>query len=179
MIVVGIDPSLTSTGIAVVDTDDPLVIDVHRVQSKGTRADTWPQRLARIEDVTVRVARIVQVADRAHPVVIEAPSLASRNAGSAHDRSGLWWSMFARLAGMGCTVLPVPPSNRAKYATGRGNAPKDAVMLAAAKRYPQAPITGNDEADAVILAAIGARLAGHPIEDSLPKTHLDALTKLT
>lgn len=181
MIVVGIDPSLTSTGIAVVDTDDPLVIDVHRVQSKGTRADTWPQRLARIEDVTDRVTAVV-AAD--HPgsdgmVVIESPSLSSRNAGSAHDRSGLWWAMFARLRGLGVTVVPVPPANRAKYATGRGNAPKDAVMLAAAKRYPQAYLTGNDEADAVILAAIGARLGGQPIEDSIPKANLDALTKLT
>ena len=181
MIVVGIDPSLTSTGVAVVDTDDRLVIDVHRVQSKGARGDTWVQRLARIEDMADRV---VQIAERRRLyglglVVIEAPSLASRNAGSAHDRSGLWWAMYARLNDLDVTVVPVPPANRAKYACGKGNAPKDAVMLAAAKRYPQADLTGNDEADAVILAAIGARLAGQPIEDSLPKTHLDALTKLT
>ena len=30
----------------------------------------------------------------------------------------------------------------------------------------------------MILAAIGARLLGQPIEDHLPKTHTDALAKL-
>ena len=75
--------------------------------------------------------------------------------------------------------MPVPPSCRAKYATGKGNAGKDEVLLAASRRYPHAPIVGNDDADAVVLAAIGARLLGEPVEDSLPKTHLDALAKLT
>ena len=32
--------------------------------------------------------------------------------------------------------------------------------------------------DALVLAAIGARLLGEPIEDSLPASHLRALTKL-
>ena len=75
-------------------------------------------------------------------------------------------------------MLVVPASSRAKYATGRGNAGKDEVLLAVSRRYPHAPIVNNDQADAVALAAMGARLLGEPIEDSLPKTHLDALAKL-
>ena len=35
-----------------------------------------------------------------------------------------------------------------------------------------------NQADAVALAAMGARLLGEPIEDALPKAHLDALAKL-
>ena len=80
--------------------------------------------------------------------------------------------------GAGVPVLPVPPSCRAKYATGKGNAGKDEVLLAVARRYPHAPVGGNDEADALVLAAMGARLLGEPVEDSLPKAHLDALAKL-
>ena len=83
------------------------------------------------------------------------------------------------LAASGVEVLPVPPAVRAKYATGKGNAGKDEVLLAASRRYPHAPIVGNDDADAVVLAAIGARMLGEPIEDSLPKTHLDALARLS
>ena len=40
-----------------------------------------------------------------------------------------------------------------------------------------ADITNNNEADAVILAAIGARLHGHPIDD-IPKANLRSFAKL-
>lgn len=180
MIIVGIDPSLTSTGIAIVDTDDPLVIDVHRVESKGHAGDTWVQRLTRIESIADRVFAVVAASnpDGGGMVVLESPSYGSK-AGSVHDRSGAWWAIYSRLHHAGSTVVPVPPTNRAKYATGSGRSNKDTVMLAASRRYPHAPITDNNEADAVILAAIGARIVGQPIEESLPQAHLAALTKLT
>ena len=72
----------------------------------------------------------------------------------------------------------VPVGTIKKHATGKGNAGKDEVLLAVSRRYPQAPIVNNDQADAVTLAAMGARLLGEPVEDSLPKAHLDALAKL-
>ena len=177
MIVDGVDPSLTATGVAVVDTDDVLSIRVDSVGGKGHRDASWFDRWRRVEDLAGRVIGVF--GGCADLVVIEAPSLAQRNAGSAHDRAGLWWSLFGRLARAEVPVLPVPPAVRAKYATGKGNAPKDAVMLAVARRYPQAPVATNDHADAVALAAIGARMLGEPVEGSLPKTHLDALAKLT
>lgn len=37
--------------------------------------------------------------------------------------------------------------------------------------------TGNDEADALVLAAMAHRHLGHPI-DELPKTHLAAMDKI-
>ena len=177
MIIAGIDPSLTSTGIAVVDTGDRVFLGTSRVGSKGHLADSWASRAARIARLADRVTG--EVPDGARLVVIEAPSLAQRNAGSAHDRAGLWWGIYQRLAASGVEVLPVPPAVRTKYATGKGNAGKDEVLLAASRRYPHAPIVGNDDADAVVLAAIGARLLGEPIEDSLPKTHLDAIARLS
>lgn len=176
MIVFGIDPSLTSTGVAFVDTADRLTVGVGRVQSKGGRADSWPVRATRLGRLADRVA--AETPAGARLAVIEAPSLAQRNAGAAHDRAGLWWGIYHRLTAAGVPVLPVPPSCRAKYATGKGNAGKDEVLLAVARRYPHAPVGGNDEADALVLAAMGARLLGEPVEDSLPKTHLDALAKL-
>ena len=57
-------------------------------------------------------------------------------------------------------------------------AARDVVMISAVRRYPAADITDNNQADAVILAAIGARLAGHPIDDPLPMANQTALTKL-
>lgn len=173
MIVVGIDPSLTSTGVAVIDTESGEISAV-RIATKAS-GDDLANRSRRIDAIANVVLDTVLFCDVA---AVEGPSYAQRHAGSAHDRSGLWWAITGSLVGYGSPVVEVPPTVRAKYATGKGNAPKDAVMLAAAKRYPGADIDGNDTADAVILAAIGARLAGHPIDDPMPATHLAALTKL-
>jgi crossover junction endodeoxyribonuclease RuvC len=96
--------------------------------------------------------------------------------GSQHDRSGLWWLVLdpVHWDGRARDVVEVPPTCRAKYATGKGNAPKDAVLAAAIRRFPDWDITGNDVADAVILAAMGARHLGHPI-DQMPAAHLTAM----
>lgn len=190
MIIVGIDPSLTATGVAVIDTDDHLVIDTHTITSTGRADAPLHARLRRIQDLAGAICwhahhHDEEVPDdprmdfRAELVVIEAPSLGQTRQGGTLDRHGLWWSTLTRLDQEGIPCVAVTPATRAKYATGKGNAGKDEVLLAVAKRYPHADVTNNNEADALILAAIGARLTGHPIEDNLPKTHLDALTKFT
>lgn len=177
MMVVGVDPSLTGTGVVVVNTRDLLDVRSTTVESRGARADSWDRRSARARGIAGTVAAMVPADTRL--VVMESPSLNQRNAGSAHDRAGLWWAIYWRLTDRGIGVLPVPPAVRAKYAAGKGNAAKDAVMLAVARRYPHVDIGNNNEADAMVLAAIGARLLGEPVEDSLPKTHTDALQKVT
>ncbi|GMA22268.1 hypothetical protein GCM10025864_44320 [Luteimicrobium album] len=48
------------------------------------------------------------------------------------------------------------------------------MLAAVIRRHPTVDITGNDEADALILAAMGARHLGHPIDD-VPATHLAAM----
>ena len=177
--VVGVDLSLTSTGLA----DNRGRVD--RVQTKSLPST------AAVGDVLDRIHRIVTAvetfarmsdgadgryaADLADLIVVEGPSYASTG-GQQHTRGGLWWVAVGTLDSIG-SVLVVPPSSRAMYATGKGTSGKDAVLAAAIRRYQAVDITGNDVADATILAAIGARLLGHPIDD-LPKTHLRALDKL-
>lgn len=172
--VVGIDLSLTSTGIAVIHSDGSVALQ--RIQSKGTNADSLETRHLRLRGIA---AQVVNTADDEQPdlVVIENPAY-SRVGGSAHDRSGLWWMVTSKLIARGHQVVTVPPSCRPKYATGAGGGPnsgKDRVLAAVIRRYPQADVTGNDEADALILAAMGARHLGHPIDGHLPQTHLNAM----
>lgn len=173
--VVGVDLSLTSTGIArTILGAAPVVADVLTIGSKGQKADSWDQRHQRlyqlVQDITHHVLR-------SSLVMLEAPSYGSAT-GSQHDRSGLWWMVYSELTHTyGLTVVPVPPTLRAKYATGKGNASKDAVLAAAVRRYPAIDISGNDIADAVILMAIGCRLLGHPIDD-MPAAHLSVMDKI-
>ena len=171
--VVGIDLSLTSTGLA--DNRGRT----ERVRTKP--ATTVPGTVRRLLDITEAVRGFadiwasLDIQDDADLVVIEGPSYGSTT-GQQHTRGGLWWLVVSSLRDF--PILVVPPTTRAMYATGKGNAGKDEVLTSAIRRYPAYDITGNDVADAVVLAAIGARMLGHPIDD-LPKTHLRALDKLT
>jgi crossover junction endodeoxyribonuclease RuvC len=176
VIIVGLDLSLTSTGVALIDTATGDV-QVDRVTSKGRKDATLEDRHARLHNLRLDICLKTAKADL---VVIEGPSFGQARQGGQHDRAGLWWIVVDWLKtpddaeGWGKRVVEIAPASRSKYATGKGNAAKDAVLAAVVRRYPQVEVSGNDEADALVLAAMGARHCGHPI-DTLPKTHLAAL----
>lgn len=183
MIVLGIDPSLTSTGIARVDTDDRLVAQTWTITSKGTHADTLAQRRERLAMIAER--RIGDAAigigedgsdlgGRADLAIIEGLAMAHHNAGTTM-LNGLWWLTVHRLYNLGVPVVAVAPKSLKKYATGAGNAPKEAMVAAAIRRLPHVD-TGDqpDRVDALWLAAMGADHLGAPLVD-LPATHRAAL----
>ena len=103
-----------------------------------------------------------------------ATSIGSRD-GSAHDRAGLWWWLIRDLSKLAVRVIEIPPSTRAKFITGKGNASKDTVLVAAIKRLP-IDVANNNEADAAVLAAIGHDLLGQPICD-LPALNRASIDK--
>lgn len=181
--IIGVDPSLSNTGLAMVSDPVHGLIRCRTIQSPLPPQKTLDPDLTELWRMnTIRdtvAAWVPEVCSGFTPdlAVIEAPAF-SRVAGKTHERSGLWWKIFEVFAEMKVPVLTVKPNLRAKYATGNGKSGKDEVMLAAAKRYPHAEIANNNEADAVLLAAMGARLRGAAI-DSVPKTHTDALKTLT
>lgn len=167
--VLGLDLSLTSTGYAVVRDDHRRV---GTLTSKGSAAATLRQRHLRLVGLVNDITDIAY--DGVDLVVIEAPAYSRSNPGM-HDRSGLWWLVIDALDGL--DVVEVAPSARAKYATGKGNASKDAVLAAVVRRYPDIDVTGNDEADALVLAAMGRRALGQPIDD-MPLSHLAGMSKV-
>ena len=172
MRIVGLDLSLTATGVAIVSSR----VTVHTVTSKGSKDATLDQRAERLAGLvgdTLYGARCGALGVKADLVVIEQPAF-SRTTGHHHDRSGLWWLVVDAMRVNSFPVVEVTPSGLKKYATGRGNAGKDEVLLAVARRFPDVEVTNNNEADALVLAAMGARYLGRPIDD-MPKSHLTAL----
>lgn len=177
MIAVGIDLSLTSTGIARIESDDPIPW-LATVTSNGTHDATLLERAERIEELTERIVHVVTNDGLPSLVVVEGPSYGQHRQSGQHDRAGLWWSVASALTRRGVALVEVAPAARMKYATGVGNAKKDAVLAATIRRYRTAVITGNDEADALILAAMGARALGGPVETSLPERNRAAMDKV-
>lgn len=186
--VIGLDTSMTSTGTAAIVTSDPWSGDgaVGGIRTKRHRSakksDGWDDLDRRITSITASVLDWAHVHRGGLPalVLIEEPTYGAPGA-SSHERSGLWWTLYRAFRERNCTVVGINSTHRKMYATGYGNGPnasKDSVLAAAIKRYQQIDIRGNDEADAVILMALGMRWLGAPIDGDLPKSHLRPFDKL-
>lgn len=180
--VIGLDLSLTGAGVGAIQADWSIIDGeprylTERYGRKGTRQDTLEGRFSRIEDIANSVRQFIvnELESTPHLAVIEDMPFGTPG-GSTFDRAGLWWMVYQQLDRLAIKTITMNVAKVKIYATGRGNkVDKDEVMLAVARRYPDAPIRNNDEADAFVLAAMGARLLGSPIEKSMPQTHLRAL----
>lgn len=172
-IVLGIDASLTSTGICKVNTEVPigLLFSTGTIKTKPVPGDTsFAGKSNRIAQIINQIDSLLRPAGSVDLVVLEGPSYASSGT-AVYTLGWLWGAVFDFCSDMhGIETLVVAPSLRAKYATGKGNAAKDAVLTSVIRRWPDVPVDGNDQADALILAAIGCRYLGHPI-DEMPKDH--------
>lgn len=172
--VIGLDLSLTSTGYAVIV--DGELVEVSTIKSKGRRGMTVRDTAFRLDQIASDIGVVI---DHHLPdlAVIEAPSFNSKG-GSGHERAGLWWQVASSLMfAYGAQVCTVAPTTRAKYLSGSGRAGKDVVLAHAIHTYvkPSGPrITGDDEADAVGLADMGARLLGEPASGELPEPNMNA-----
>lgn len=173
----GIDLSLTGTGLSILERKTKrhkVRCALSTIKSSGKKTDTLLQRYDRLRRIAQALTHV------SHPdgidlIVIEAPSYGSKH-GSQHDRSGLWWSVVSGWIESDVPVATVAPTARAKYATGKGNADKDKVLASVVRRYVCASVDNNNEADALVLAAMGMRWLGMPIDD-VPQTNLEAMEK--
>jgi crossover junction endodeoxyribonuclease RuvC len=173
--VVGLDLSLTATGVAVLDTDG---VETGVVKTTGRKTDSAFQVVKRLQNIAGDVFRIAgdPFGDDCL-AVIESPGYASQT-GSVHERAGLWWKVAGQCVHRGIPVATVTPAALKVYATGKGNATKDVVLASVIKRYSWVDITDNNVADAVVLMAMGARYLGIPIDSPMPQTHLRGLEKV-
>lgn len=161
--VAGLDISLTGTGVATLG-------GTACIRTKGRRADTIAQRHQRQQHIVNRVLDEVGTVDLA---CVEGPSHASMGQAGHHDLSGLWWRIVGALCEREIPVAVVPPMSRAKYATGKGNSRKAAVLDAARRRYG-AILPNDNEADALILRAMGLEWLGQALAE-VPDGHRAAL----
>lgn len=178
--VAGVDLSLTSTGVAILDTVT-RVVTLHTITSRPTKpkdaTSSVHDRVTRLRGIWTALCLNGPLDDELDLAVIEAPSYGSSNGGK-HERSGLWWAVATAMYETVGAVAEVSPSQRMKYATGSGAADKDKVLAAVIRRYVDVEVSGNDTADALVLAAMGARYLGEPYEPDLPLTHLAAMDKV-
>jgi Holliday junction resolvasome RuvABC endonuclease subunit len=167
--ILGIDLSLTAPGLAIVL--DGAVTSVESRKTPVKLRDV--ARLDYLDDLLRAWAASIDVA------AMEGPSHGSQAGQSGHhERGGAWWQTKRTLAHLGVTVVVIPPSSLKQYATGKGNAGKAAMCMAAARRFPDVDVPDDDNAvDALWLAAMTADAVGEP-PVAMPAAHRAAIDKV-
>jgi crossover junction endodeoxyribonuclease RuvC len=160
---IGLDLSLTSTGWSCQNEQGVI-----SVKQRGVE---------RLISVTDRIMDIVQEVDNP-AVFIEGYSFASIHS-HAHSLGELGGVTRYRLRVAGVPFVEVPPTCRAKLATGKGNSAKSAVVSAVSVRtgivWSGAGV--DDMCDAWLLEEVGWIYQQQPRSD-WPKEHLKALDKV-
>jgi crossover junction endodeoxyribonuclease RuvC len=159
---VGIDPS-TKTGLVILE--DNKVHTAVEITSKEKRD---PHRF-------MDIAKTVMKYITEHDVIcIEGFSYSSK--GSAVSvQYGIGWILRSELIKVGLSYYEVPPSSVKKFATGKGNAKKDELVLPIYKRWGFEHNSDNVR-DAFVLAQIARALNG---QVELTKFQKEALNKIS
>jgi Holliday junction resolvasome RuvABC endonuclease subunit len=162
MRVIGLDLSITATGVAEVDG----TLSTIRPKTAGD------ERLVTIRD---RVRSLVAGPSAEATIVAMEGLLYSTKMGGALGM--VHGAVRVELWDRGIPYVVLPPSTLKKYATGKGNATK-ADMRVALLRRMDLDVRDDNQVDAWWLRAAGHQLMGHPILP-LPKPQVAALEKAT
>lgn len=149
--VLGVDLSLTATGLAVV-SDGRLVYSAS-IRSKPTGKKPKDE-VGRMDNIVEDIEDCLAEQD-IDLTVIEGVAFQARNTTALSQLSGLTYILRNYLYKQKRPFLVVAPSSLKKFITGKGNAQKDHVMLEIYKRYG-ITLLDNNIADAFGLAMIGS-----------------------
>lgn len=160
---VGIDPS-TKLGFVALN-EDGSVDEATEIQ---TDIKDDPQRFIQLAN------KVLGRLKKNDSVAIEGFSYGSKGRGVS-IQYGIGWEIRSELVKREFTYQVVPPSSLKKFATGKGNCSKDALVLPIFKRWGFEHDSDNVR-DAFVLAKIGQALSEN-IE--LTKYQKEALKKVT
>lgn len=152
---IGLDLSLTGTGVVVLDKYGVLIS--HNTISSKPTGDNPLKELTRLETIVDTIRDIKQ--DYSIDVaVIEgvAMGIQSKNT-SLVQLSALNYLVRIMCRDEGIPFIICPPTTNKKYITGKGNSPKDVVLMHVYKNWGF-EADNNNESDAFGLAHIGASI---------------------
>lgn len=154
---------MTSTGYSFADNCDAI-----SVSSKG------PQRLINISE---SIGNLI-IEFKIDVVILEGYSFASRNS-QAHSIGELGGVVRVMLYRMGIPYVEIPPTCRAKFATGKGNASKNEVIssISAKTGIIWKNPGADDKCDAWVLEEMALAKTGVQ-RHQWPKANLDALNNV-
>ncbi|MED5052681.1 crossover junction endodeoxyribonuclease RuvC [Anoxybacillus rupiensis] len=159
---VGIDPS-TKTGLVILEDNK-----VHTAVEITSEEKRDPHRFMDI------VETIMSHINKHDVICVEGFSYSSRGA-AVSVQYGIGWILRSELIRAGLNYHDVPPSSVKKFATGKGNAKKEDMVLPIFKRWGFEHNSDNVR-DAFVLAQIARALNG---QAELTKFQEEALKKIS
>lgn len=166
MKITGLDLSLRKTGVAHAHLERKPWATTCRIQTP----DKMPT-YDRLNLILREVGNHTRLAD----LVLMENLAFGQSTNKAGELAGLHWLVRLGLYRRGIPHVVVTTQQLKIYATGKGTkVDKDDVLAAMIKRYPDVEIAGNDGADALALAALGAHYFGCRLRP-VPQTHERAL----
>lgn len=186
MIAVGIDPSLTSTGVAVLVDGRP--VHYGRYGRNGTNGASYTSRSRRVRKLIGEATRAALTAGTPDVFVIEEHPYAIGASGSDFDRAAVWHGIFGNLDAREVPGVVVGNTTGKAWVTGAGRASKDDVIAVIDEWYagqlaePLASLRKKDNpddvADALGYATMGAYKLGDPLPFEPKDRHRTALLTL-
>lgn len=176
---VGLDLSLSATGVTVARAGGAVVTT--EIKSDPVPNAAYPGTHRRIVDLTARTLAFVDAHTEPGDRIIfniEEPAIAASNRKMVHIRDGHWWLVYHFAAKQGA-IVTTQIQHAKQYATGKGNANKADMVLAAERAFPQVGVSTDNEADAAWLCAMVMRSLGHPLEVSVQRCFPAFLSKVT
>jgi crossover junction endodeoxyribonuclease RuvC len=165
---IGIDPSLTSTGLAVI-VDGELVEHL----SVPTSPKDGPN-VYRISKIQHEIQKLLKKYQDQEPVIAVEGYAFAFHKSQAFTLGEVGGVVRNTLYNAGWSYYDVPPTNLKKYATGKGNSSKDKVVEEAQNLFEKTFDT-DDEADAAFLAKMAKSLKQE--EDELTDNQKSSLKK--
>lgn len=168
MITLGLDLSLTETGTTVLKDGNLVSKGVIKSKPSGKRPCDEVRRIQGI------VNDIKKILDEHNPdmVILEGIAFMARNTTALAQLAGLSYMVRSEIVDRNIPFLVVAPTSLKKFATGKGNAQKDVVMLETYKRYGVS-ILNNNECDAYCLSQVG--LAAGGASKKITKTQMEVV----
>lgn len=158
--VIGLDLSLTATGWAV----------------SGEGGGVWKPKMKGVDRLREVEVWVRELCDEVAPdlVLIEGYSFNSRVGG---ERLGEFGGVVRlTLAVLGCSYVEIPPAVLKKFATGKGNANKDAMLSAAVRAG--FPGDDNNAADAWWLMQMGQMYLADASDVAVTAYRAEAIAKV-
>jgi crossover junction endodeoxyribonuclease RuvC len=161
--IAAIDPSLTSTGVCLGTDETDWIV---KCCGSKPRGKTVLDRVRRYEGLLQDITRIL---DAIQPRLILIEEYAySKNMGGQMYLGEFGGLLRWHLCDYTPHVIEVTASCLKKFATGKGNAPKDVVMAHVAQRYGKL-FANNDEADSFVLYQMALCIAGRQEPQTQPQ----------
>jgi crossover junction endodeoxyribonuclease RuvC len=161
--IIGLDLSLTSTG--------------YSINGKTGSISSKLNNAPRLREICNSISSLIHD-HNINAAVIEGYAFSARNS-QAHKIGELGGVVRLLLFDNNISYVEVPPTNRAKFATGRGNAAKSEVISAVSARTGLiwSGKSADDECDAWLLEEMALHACGRGVYD-WPASHLAALSNI-